>query len=124
MWQRGRGEPSRFRSNGKFAPLISVFRRGMEAELNDLKRPFSSLNHFVVVEFAHQKFSFSIVLPEIVIPDLPPDVNYDHIQHLIEHVNRVRNEYAHGSSMLHKQVLSSFEMVSEFINQIYTNSDE
>jgi hypothetical protein len=65
-----------------------------------------------------------IVLPEIVIPDLPPDVNYDHIQHLIKHVNRVRNEYAHGSSMLHKQVLSSFEMVSEFINQIYTNSDE
>ena len=50
---------------------------------------------------------------------IKPDPNYDHVQHLIDHTNKIRNTYAHGSSMLHDQVLYSFEMVSEFINQIF-----
>lgn len=41
--------------------------------------------------------------------------------------NRVRNDYAHGSNILHNDVLGTFEMVSEFINQLYiadTNKNE
>lgn len=60
-----------------------------------------------------------IHLPDIPISELPPDPNYDHTQHLVDTVNRIRNDYAHGSSTLHNDVLGSFEMVSEFINQIY-----
>jgi len=50
-----------------------------------------------------------------------PDDSYDHIQHLINHVNKIRNMYAHGSSMLNNGALITFEMVSEFINQLYVN---
>lgn len=52
--------------------------------------------------------------------DFPePGYSYDHVQHLIDHTNKIRNIYAHGTSMLYGNVLYSFEMVAEFINQIY-----
>lgn len=60
-----------------------------------------------------------ISLPLIEIKKLPPDPNYNHIQHLIDHTNKMRNNYNHGSTMLHNMVIGTFEMVSEFINQIY-----
>ena len=62
-----------------------------------------------------------IELPEIPIVHLPPDINYDHVQHLIDHVNKRRNDYGHASSILYPNVLNTFEMVSEFINQVYLN---
>jgi len=31
----------------------------------------------------------------------------------------VRNDYAHGSTELHNWALRSFQIVSEFINQLY-----
>lgn len=61
----------------------------------------------------------SMELPAIEQEDLTPDPSYDHVQHLINHTNKTRNDYAHGSTMLHNQVLGQFEMVSEFINQLY-----
>lgn len=61
-----------------------------------------------------------VSLPDIEIKSLPPDPDYDHIQHLIDHTNRTRNGYNHGSTMLHNQVLGTFEMVLEFINQLYS----
>lgn len=45
--------------------------------------------------------------------------HYNHVQHLVEHVHKIRNVYAHGSNALHKSVTRNFEMVSQFINQIY-----
>ncbi len=60
-----------------------------------------------------------IELPDIQIEDLPPDPNYDHVQQLVNTVNRIRNDYAHGSSSQYNEAWRSFEMVSEFIDQIY-----
>lgn len=60
-----------------------------------------------------------IALPLIEVKQLPPDPNYDHIQHLINRTNKMRNNYNHGSTMLHNMVLGTFETVSEFINQLY-----
>jgi len=57
---------------------------------------------------------------EVHISDETTD--YDHIQHLIDNANKIRNIYAHGTSMLHPNVLYTFEMVSEFINQLYSNN--
>lgn len=54
---------------------------------------------------------------------LQPDPSYDHIQHLIDHTNKIRNTYAHGSGMLYSNVLYTFEMVSEFINQIFSHGN-
>lgn len=64
-----------------------------------------------------------IELPIIEVEQLPPDENYDHVQFLIDHTNKIRNTYAHGTAMLHDQVLGSFEMVSEFINQLYQDRE-
>lgn len=66
----------------------------------------------------------SITLDTSAIADLPPDENYDHIQHLVDHTNKIRNMYAHGSSMLHNNVLYSFELVCEFVNQLYPVAGE
>jgi len=49
--------------------------------------------------------------------------SYDHVQHIIDHTNKIRNLYAHGTSMLHNNVLNSFELVSEFINQLYLRGE-
>lgn len=60
-----------------------------------------------------------IDLPDIVIEKLPPDESYNHVQFLIDNVNHMRNCYAHGNTNLYSQILQTFEMVSEFINQLY-----
>lgn len=50
------------------------------------------------------------------------DDSYDHIQHLVDQVNKRRNAYTHGSSDLHRNVLETFEMVSEFLNAVYEDA--
>jgi hypothetical protein len=47
------------------------------------------------------------------------DKDWDLVTDLSESIPKIRNEYAHGSSMLHNQVLGTFEIVSEFINQLW-----
>jgi hypothetical protein len=61
-----------------------------------------------------------IELPAIEVEELSPDLSYNHVQHLVDYTNKSRNNYAHGSTMLHNQVIGQFEMVSEFINQIFS----
>jgi hypothetical protein len=53
-----------------------------------------------------------------------PSDEYDHIEHLVKYVNKIRNNYAHGSSTLHPNVLGTFEMVSEFLNSVYAKAQE
>ena len=47
------------------------------------------------------------------------DKNWDLVTRLSESFPKIRNEYAHGSSMLYKQVLGTFQIVAEFINQLW-----
>ncbi len=47
------------------------------------------------------------------------DRNMGYINDLIEMLPELRNKYAHGSKMLHNQVLGTIQMVAEIINQIY-----
>ena len=47
------------------------------------------------------------------------DRDWDYIKILKKNLPDRRNHYAHGSTMLHNQVLGTFETVSEIINQIY-----
>ena len=61
-----------------------------------------------------------IDLSEVVLERPLPDSSYNHVQFLIDHTNKSRNDYAHGSTILHNQVIDQFEMVSEFINQIFS----
>jgi len=48
--------------------------------------------------------------------------DYDYLSVLLKHIPSARNDYAHGSDMLHNQVLHSFEVVSELINQLFPPS--
>lgn len=49
------------------------------------------------------------------------DFNDDWIGTFVESLPRIRNQYAHGSHMLHPTVLGRFEIVCDLINQLYPN---
>jgi len=52
------------------------------------------------------------------------DRDHDMLRPLIENYPNLRNRYAHGSKMLHNHVLGTLIIVSEIINQIFTDSHE
>lgn len=47
------------------------------------------------------------------------DRDWDYLRILLDVLPGIRNSYAHGSTMLHNQVLGSLELVSEILNQLY-----
>ena len=47
------------------------------------------------------------------------DKDYDYVKILCEVIPTLRNNYAHGSSTLHNQVLGSFHIVKDILDQIY-----
>lgn len=49
----------------------------------------------------------------------PVDLDWDFASKLAEFLPYIRNDYAHGSSTLHNLALSTIEVVSEIINQLY-----
>lgn len=53
------------------------------------------------------------------IEPLPEDYAYDSLKIFGETLPQIRNEYAHGSSMLHATVLGTFEIVTDLVNQLY-----
>ena len=54
---------------------------------------------------------------EVTVTDA--DRNWEYLNFLASFLPDLRNTYAHGSSMLHNQALTTLEVVSEIINQIY-----
>ncbi len=63
-------------------------------------------------------------ITEMVFPDEPAvptidELECDWLDDLVEAIPRLRNEYAHGTQMLHATVLRTFEMVSELVNQLW-----
>ncbi len=72
-----------------------------------------------------EKGSESIELDysEVVVTD--EDLrDYDYLGVLLSYIPSVRNDYAHGSGRLHNQVLHSFEVVSELVNQLFSDAHE
>ncbi len=47
------------------------------------------------------------------------DRTRNHIEHLVNSINKLRNNYAHGTTTLHSSVLGTFVDVRDFINQVY-----
>lgn len=54
---------------------------------------------------------------EVTVTDV--DRNWEYLSFLSDFLPELRNNYAHGTSMLHNQVLTTLEVVSEIINQIF-----
>jgi len=51
------------------------------------------------------------------------DRNWDYVSILREVLPEIRNSYAHGSALLHRQVLGTLELVSEILNQLFECSE-
>lgn len=47
------------------------------------------------------------------------DREWDYLSILLEVLPEIRNGYAHGSTMLHSQVLGTLELVCEILNQLF-----
>jgi hypothetical protein len=47
------------------------------------------------------------------------DLDYDWIGAFMERLPGIRNAYAHGSSMLHRTVIHTFEIVCDLVNQLF-----
>lgn len=63
-------------------------------------------------------------LQELTIPDTPAvptedELAYDWLTDFIETLPRLRNEYAHGTQMLHASVLMTFQIVSDLTSQLW-----
>lgn len=62
-----------------------------------------------------------MVLDDSNIEPNEQDLDGDWIGTFVESLPKIRNEYAHGSHMLHPMVLGRFEIVCDLINQLYPN---
>lgn len=55
----------------------------------------------------------------VPIQPLPEDYAHDSLKIFEQNLPMIRNEYAHGSAMLHNMVLGTFEIVTDLINQLF-----
>lgn len=60
-----------------------------------------------------------MVINESAVVPSQQDHDHDWIGAFVDSLPYLRNEYAHGSSMLHANVLYTFEVVNELVNQLY-----
>jgi hypothetical protein len=51
------------------------------------------------------------------------DRDWNYLPILLEVLPGIRNAYAHGSTMLHNQVLGTLELVCEILNQLFGSSE-
>jgi hypothetical protein len=61
---------------------------------------------------------------ETAIEPLPEDYAHNSLKIFGETLPQIRNDYAHGSSMLHASVLSTFEIVTDLVNQLFVQQDK
>jgi hypothetical protein len=61
--------------------------------------------------------------PDGAVP-APGDYCDDALGIFIETLPEIRNTYAHGSAMLHSSVLGTFEIVTDLINQLFSDSSK
>ncbi|MFM0159704.1 hypothetical protein [Paraburkholderia sediminicola] len=64
------------------------------------------------------QFDYSDVQPS------PDDLQHDWLGVFIDSLPKIRNTYAHGSTLLHPTVLQTFEIVSELINQLFSSAEQ
>lgn len=60
-----------------------------------------------------------ITLDESNVQPTEDDLNFDWFALFIEYMPKIRNNYAHGSQTLRANVLRTFDIVCDLINQIY-----
>lgn len=65
-----------------------------------------------------------MVLHETDVQLTDADLAYDWIGNFVESLPRIRNIHAHGTSMLYPNVMRTFEIVSDLIDQLYCADEQ
>ncbi|MBW1802350.1 MAG: hypothetical protein JRJ85_16680 [Deltaproteobacteria bacterium] len=107
-------------------PLLS-FARGKGHIKNEdfkawhdaIKRRAIGRFHHEIIEKMKNKDIYEMIVDDSEVEFTEEDKDLDYIGPLLDHLPRIRNEYAHGSDMLYKGVSKSFQVVMEIINKIY-----
>lgn len=68
--------------------------------------------------------SEEIILHETDVRLTEEDLAYNWIGNFIESLPRIRNIHAHGTSMLYPNVIRTFEIVSDLIDQLYRRDEQ
>ncbi|MGE0673117.1 MAG: hypothetical protein AB7O64_08685, partial [Methylibium sp.] len=71
------------------------------------------------IRFMEQNKLDRMVLPDIPVVPSEEEREFDWLAQFVEGLPRLRNEYAHGSRMLHANVLRTFQIVCDLINQLW-----
>jgi hypothetical protein len=71
------------------------------------------------IEKMHREGLTEMEIDDSDVQPTEEDLDYDWLGTFVDAIPYFRNNYAHGSAMLHNSVLHSFEVVTEIINQLY-----
>jgi hypothetical protein len=94
------------------------FRRWHDGVRNRAKARYDS-------ELLHQMIDHGLDVIQVDYANAIPndaDRNWDYMKILLDTLPGIRNSYAHGSMMLHNQVLGAIELVCEIIIQLFSIS--
>jgi len=75
-----------------------------------------------IQEMRKQGLSEMVISDEALTPN-EEELSYDWIRHFARTIPRVRNHYAHGSTALHANVLWTFQVVQQLINQLFLGAE-
>jgi hypothetical protein len=125
--------PDRYGSNSTWIPKLStmletalrdglISNAGMRAtERWALQRARNRVSHEATQGPIKSGAPFVEFDPDVAVP-LPQDYANDALAIFIKTLPEIRNTYAHGSAMLHPTVLGTFEIVTDLINQLFSDS--
>lgn len=71
-----------------------------------------------IMEMIEQNLDQIEVNHEQAVPN-DQDRDWNYLAELLNALPQIRNSYAHGSTMLHNQVLGTLELTSEILNQLF-----
>lgn len=74
------------------------------------------------IQYMEQNDLDQMILPDTPVVPTADELAFDWLQQFVEGLPRLRNEYAHGSQMLHANVLRTFQIVCDLINQLWFES--
>lgn len=128
----GKEIPKKYLGRSKFASLKPLFRYAVDK--GDVRNEGFKRWHEAAEIRARSRYSMEkreemrekdleiidLDYSEVQVADI--DRNKGYIADLVKILPKLRNNYAHGSGMLHGSVLGTIQIVSEIINQIYPES--
>lgn len=84
-----------------------------------MRRARNRFSHEVMLRMVHEGLD-EIEIDDSNVQPTEEDLAFDWLEHFIQHLPGQRNMHAHGTDALYPTVLWTFEIVSELVNQLFT----